>query len=187
MLDSLACGIADSLSVWRIAIVIVETRLIVGLANCDCECRDAPHCLFRECEHQSVCDPMASKFSARSFQKLGTQFSPQFHSYPSMYLHIILGTQFSPQFQRCQGAGTPDKVLGVVEGQPCRLPEGMTGVDSPPFAPTTCQGMPSNVPPLLLPPAGLSNSEGEGSLEISVSASTPIPIADRNVKNVPSI
>ena len=78
-------------------------------------------------------------------------------------------------------AKSPDKVLGVAERQPCRLPEGTTGVDSQSFAPTTCQGMPSNVPPELLPPAGFANSSGEGSLEISVPTSPPTPLLTQTI------
>ena len=72
----------------------------------------------------------------------------------------------------------------MVERQPCRLPEGTTGVDSRSFAPTTCQGMPSNVPPEVLPPAGFANSSGEGCLEISVPATPPKHVADKHDKNV---
>ena len=61
----------------------------------------------------------------------------------------------------------------MVERQPCRLPEGTTGVDSRSFAPTSCQGTPSNVPPELLPPAWFANNSGEGSLDISVPTSVP--------------
>ena len=69
----------------------------------------------------------------------------------------------------------------MVEGQPCRLPEGMTGVEtSLSTTPTTCQGMPSNVPPEVL---AVSNSEGEGSLEISVPASPTIHSAGKVIKN----
>jgi len=62
---------------------------------------------------------------------------------------LILGTQ-SSVWSRCGQGSTEnlDKVKGVIEGQPCRLPqaEGMTGVDSLSFAPETCLGEQSNVP-----------------------------------------
>ena len=92
-------------------------------------------------------------------------------------------TQSVAVCQVCFSSQPLDKVLGVVEGQPCRLPEGTSGVDSLSTTPTTCQGMPSNVPPEVL---AVSNTSGEGSLEISVPASPTIHSAGKVVKNVRS-
>ena len=81
---------------------------------------------------------------------------------------LILGTQ-SSVWSRCGQGSTEnlDKVKGVIEGQPCRLPqaEGMTRVDSLSFAPETCLGEQSNVPLKVL---GSSSNESECSLGISV-------------------
>ena len=64
-----------------------------------------------------------------------------------------------------------------MERQPCRLPSGTSGVDSRSFAPKSCQGKPSNVPPEVLPPAGFANNSSEGSLGISV-----LPSAHKHVR-----
>jgi len=107
-----------------------------------------PHCRSDECEPQTYSGNESSKFDACS--------------------SLILGAQ-SRVWSRCGQGSTEnlDKVKGVIEGQPCRLPqpEGMTGVDSLSSAPETCLGEQSNVPLEVL---GSSSNESDGSLEISV-------------------
>ena len=65
--------------------------------------------------------------------------------------------------------GNLDKDEEVSERQPCRLPEGTTGVDSVALVPNSFLGEQSNVP---LGALGSSSNESEGSLEISV----PLPV-----------